>query len=142
MFAKIFERKAVAAERLLRELFRLLCVQLLLRLFDQRENVAHAENAAGDTIWMKRLERVILFPNTQELDGLSRDVADRECSSTAGVAVHLCQNHTSQTELVVKFTGRIHRVLSRHRVGYKQDLLRTEQLFQELHLVHQLIVNV
>ena len=51
---------------------RLLLVNLRLGLFDQRKNVAHAENARDDAVGMKRLERIVLFADADELDRLAR----------------------------------------------------------------------
>src|SRR5207248_3817860 len=77
-----------------------------------------------------------------EHDGLYGDIADRERSAAASVAVHLRKDHAGQAELFVKLVGRVDGVLSGHGIGNKQDLLRIEQPLQALHLFHQLIVDV
>src|SRR2546429_7763590 len=89
---------------------------------------------------MERLERVILLADTDELDGLTCDLTDRQRSPTASVAVHLCQHDSGQRKLFVKFIGRADGVLSGHGVGHEQDLLRVHEPLKGLHLLHELIV--
>ena len=110
--------------------------------FDQRQDVAHAENARHDAVGMERLERIVFFADADELDRLPGDLADRERRAAAGVAVHLGEHDAGERKLLVELVGGVDRVLSGHRVGDEQDFLRVEQLFQRLHLVHQLIVDV
>ena len=44
----------------------------ILGALDQRQNVAHAENARHDAVGMERLQRIVLFAHADELDGLAR----------------------------------------------------------------------
>ena len=53
----------------------LLLVDRLLDLLDERQNVAHAENADGRAIGMERLERVDLLAHADELQRLPGDVS-------------------------------------------------------------------
>ena len=85
---------------------------------------------------MKWLQSIVFFANTKKLDRLSGNVADGQRGATACVTIHFGQNHSGQAELLVKFIGGVHRILSSHRVGDEQDFLRIEQLLQELHLIH------
>ena len=57
-------------------------------LFDQRHDVAHAEDAAGDTIGLEGLQRVHLFAKADKADRLAGDGAHRKRSAAASVAVH------------------------------------------------------
>ena len=91
---------------------------------------------------MERFERVILFAHADKLDRLPRDLPDRKRRTAARIAIHLGEHHAGESQLLVKLIGRAHRVLPGHRVGHKQNLRRIEQLFQRLHLIHQLIVNM
>ena len=111
-------------------------------LFDERHHVAHAQDAADDAVGMERLEGVGLFAGADELDGLAGDVANGERRAAARVAVHLGQDHAGEAEARVKILRRVDRVLAGHGVGDEQNLLRVEQLFQPLHLGHQLFVDV
>ena len=72
LVAKIFQREAVAGKSAAGHFLGLLLVNILLRLFDQRENVAHAENAGDDAIGMEGLERIVLFAHADELDAAAR----------------------------------------------------------------------
>jgi len=42
----------------------------------------------------------------------------------------------------MKFLRGVDRVLPCHRIGDEENLLRVEQLFQTLHLAHQVFVDV
>ena len=120
----------------------LLLVEGGLGLFDEREHVAHAEDASDDAVGMKGLERFVLFADADELDGLAGDVANGEGGAAAGVAVHLGEHHAGERELLVELVGGADGVLSGHGVGDEEDLLRVEDLLQRLHFVHQLLVDV
>ena len=109
---------------------------------DEREHVAHAEDAADDAVGMEGLEGVGLFAGADELDGLAGDVADGEGRAAAGVAVHLGEDDAGEAEALVEVLGGVDGVLAGHGVGDEEDLLRVEQLFELLHLVHQLFVDV
>ena len=84
LVAEIFEREAVAEQSLLGELLGLLAVERGLGLLDERQHVAHAEDAANDAIGMEGLEGVGLFADADELDGLAGDVANGERRAAAG----------------------------------------------------------
>ena len=140
--AKILQRKSVGAEGLARELFRLRLVELGLGLLDERENVAHAENAPHDAVGMERFQGIVFLAHADELDGLPGHAANRQGRAAARIAIHLGQHHAGQRELLVELVGRAHCVLSGHGVGDEQNLLRVQDLLQRLHLVHQLLVDV
>ena len=58
---EVLEVEALARLDLLGELLRFLDVDVLLRLLDQRQHVAHAEDARGHALRMERLEAVELL---------------------------------------------------------------------------------
>ena len=91
---------------------------------------------------MERFERIILFANAHELDGLSRDVSNRKRSAASGIAVHLREYDAGESEFFVELVGGFHRVLSGHGVGDEQDFLWAEQFLERLHFFHQLFVDV
>ena len=68
---------------------RLARVDRLLRPLDERHDVAHAEDPAGEPVGMEDLERVGLLAGAQELDAEPGDGRDRERGAAAGVAVDL-----------------------------------------------------
>jgi signal transduction histidine kinase len=85
----------------------------------------------GRTIRVEWFQRVELLTHTNELQGLSRDVPDRNRAASASVAIHLRQDYTGDAQPFVEFIGRFHCILSRHGVGHEQNLHRVE-LFLEL----------
>ena len=60
----------------------------LLRLLDQGDDVAHAEDAPGDAVGVELLQRVELLAEADELDRLAGDRAHGERGAAAAVAVH------------------------------------------------------
>ena len=69
-----------------------LLAELLLRLFDQREHVAHAQDARGEALRVEGLQSIGALTGADELDRQAGDGADRERRATAGVAVELGQD--------------------------------------------------
>src|ERR1035437_9501752 len=91
---------------------------------------------------MERLKRIVFFADVDELDGLSSNLPNGNRRAAAGIAVHLSKDDAGKRELLMEFVGRADRVLSSHRIGDKQNLLRIEQPLQRLHLLHKLLVDV
>ncbi len=142
LVAEIFEREAVAEQRFLGQVLGFLAVERGFGLLDQRHHVAHAEDAADDAVGMEWLEGVRLFADADELDGLAGDVANGERRAAACIAVHLGEDDAGEAEALVEVRGRVDRVLAGHGVGDEENLAGVEQLFQPLHLAHQLFVDV
>ncbi len=59
------------------ELLGLFLVERLRRLLDQRDDVAHVEDAPRDTVGMEGLKRVQLFADAEEFDRRTGDRAHR-----------------------------------------------------------------
>ena len=92
--------------------------------FDEREHVAHAEDAADDAVGMEGLEGIGFFAGTDELDGLAGDVADGERCAAAGVAIHLGEDHSGEAEALVEVLRGVDGVLAGHGVGDEEDLAK------------------
>ena len=122
LVAKIFEREAVAGEGFRSHLLRFLLVDLRFCALNQREDIAHAEDSRDDAVRMERLQRIVLFAHTDELDRLPGDLPDGERSPATGVAVHLGEDDAGERELLVEFIGGADRILSSHGVGDEQNL--------------------
>ena len=60
-------------EHALRDALRLVLVDLLLRLLDEADDVAHAEDAARDALGVEGLEALGLLARADELDRLAGD---------------------------------------------------------------------
>src|SRR5690349_15884087 len=80
LIAKILERESISGQSASGDFVGLLLVDRLLGALDQRQNVAHAENARHNAVRVERLERVVLLTYADELDGRSRDLTDGESS--------------------------------------------------------------
>ena len=79
LLAEVVERELAFAEPLLLP-GHFVLVELLLRLFDQREHVALAEDAAGHAVGMEFLERVEMLADADELDRHAGHLLDREAA--------------------------------------------------------------
>ena len=117
LVTEIFEREAIAGERLGGEVLSFFLIDLRLCFFDQRQDVAHAQNARHDAVGMKGFERVIFFADADEFDGLPRDLADGKRRAATGVAIHFGENDAGERELFMELICGFHRILAGHGVG-------------------------
>jgi hypothetical protein len=141
LLAEVFEREAVAGEGFFGEGLGGFFVELFFGAFEERGDVAHAEDAADDAVGVEGLEGVGLFAGAEELDGLAGDVADGEGGAAAGVAVHLGEDGAGDLEAVVEGLGGVDGVLAGHGVGDEEDLGGVELLFELGHFVHERFVD-
>ena len=91
---------------------------------DQADDVAHAEDAAGDALGMERLERVELLAGAGELDRLAGDGAHRQRRAAARIAVHAGQDDAGQRHLLGEALRDVDRVLAGQRIDDEQDFVR------------------
>jgi hypothetical protein len=70
-----------------------LLVDLLLGFFNERKDVAHAENAGDDPLGIENFQLIVFFADAHELDGLAGDVMNGERRAAAGIAIKLGQDH-------------------------------------------------
>ena len=124
------------------DLLRLVELDGLHRLLDQADHVAHAEDAAGDTVGVKLLERVELLAGADQLDRLAGDGAHRQRRAAAPVAVDPCQHDAGERHARIEALGEIDRVLAGQRVGHQQRLVRGGDLLDRRGLGHQLFVDM
>ena len=117
-------------------------IDFLLRLFDQRNHVAHAQDPAGHAVGVEFLERVEMFAGADELDGHAGNGLDRQGGPAPGVAVEFGHNHTVQLQGLVKSLGAQDRVLPGHRVDHQENLIRPHAAVDLGELSHQLLVDV
>ena len=103
---------------------RLLGVDIRGGLLDQADDVAHAEDAAGDARRVEILERVELLAGADQLDRLAGDGAHRERRAAAAVAVDAGEHDAGDADALVEGLGEVDRVLAGERVGDEQDLVR------------------
>ena len=106
------------------ELFGLVLVDRLGGLLDQADDVAHAEDAAGDALGVERFERVDLLAGADQHDRLAGDRAHRQRRAAARVAVDPGQHDAGDAGALAEGLGDIDRVLAGHRIGDEQRLVR------------------
>ena len=112
-----------------------------LRLLDQRDDVAHAKNAARDARRLKGFDGVHLFAKTDETDGLAGDGPHREGRAAATVTVHPGQNNTGNADLAVEVFGRMDRVLASQAVNHQKRFAGVCHVADSFDLSHQLFVD-
>ena len=104
----------------------LVLVDVLLGALDQRQHVAHAEDARGHAVGVELLELVELLADGRELDRLAGDRAHRERRAAARVAVELRQDHAVEVDRVDELLGDVDGVLAGHRVEHQQHVVRLD----------------
>src|SRR5690606_1718656 len=112
----------LALEHAVLHAFGLVLICLLLRSLNERQDVAHTQDAPGEPIRVEGLEGIQLLAGTDELDRHAGDRADREGGTTAGVAVHLGEDKPGDAETLVECFRNADRFLASHRVRDEQDL--------------------
>ena len=141
LIVEIGEREFIAAKLLL-QLSGLLLVERGLGLFDQRQHVAHPEDAGRHAAGVERLDLVELLARADELDRLARNGLDRKGRAAARVAVELGEDDAVDVEVFVERLRGVDRVLTGHRVDDEQDLIRLDLGLDGLQLVHERLVDV
>ena len=130
-----------AAEHLLGVGGRLLLVDDLLEVLHQADEVAHAEDSAGEALGPELLELVEALAHAEELDRLAGRGLDRQRRATAGVTVELGQDHAGQAEPFIEGFGGLDRVLTDHRVDDQEHVGRVDRGLDVLELEHQGVVD-
>ena len=92
-------------------------------LLDQRHDVAHAENAAGNALGVEVLEPVELFARAHQLDGLARHLAHRKGCTAAAVAVDTRQHDARDADPLIEVARERHRVLARQGIRNEKGLV-------------------
>src|SRR3954468_18809932 len=111
LIQEVLERELVGADLAL-ELGRLVLVELLLGLLDQRHDVAHAEDPLRHAVRVKALEVLELLARGGEEDRLAGDGLDRQRGAAAGVAVELGHHDAVEVDGLGELLGDVDRVLS------------------------------
>ena len=113
-----------------------------LGLFHQRNDIAHAQNAAGDPVRLKGFQRVHFFAKADKADGFAGDCAHRQRRTAAPVAIHTGQHHAADADFIVKFGGHIDRVLTGEPVHHQQGFARVGHIAHGGGLSDQLLINM
>ena len=111
-------------------------------LLDQRQHVAHAEDARSHAVRLEGLQRVGFFADADEQDRLPGDLAHRERRAAARVAVGLGQHHAGQVQRGTESPRRIDGVLAGHAVDDEQRLDRLQARARSRTSRHHFLVDV
>src|SRR3954449_7340946 len=141
LLEEVLEGELVAAQLAL-ELARLVLLELLLGLLDERHDVAHAEDPLRHPLRVEALELVELLAHAGEQDRLAGDGLDAQRGAAAGVAVELAHQHAVELDRLGELLGDVHGVLAGHRVDDEQDVVRLDRPADVDELLHELGVDV
>ena len=141
-----WSRKSSSAELVLAQLalerLRLVLLERALGLLDERQDVAHAEDALGHPVGVEALEVAELLARGGEQDRLAGDRLDRQRGAAAGVAVELGEHDAVELRDLGELLGDVDGVLAGHRVDDQQDDVRARDLADLRELLHQRLVDV
>ena len=140
LLEEIVERETTL-EQGLRCRLGLLLLEGALCLLDEREHVAHAENAAGHPVGMEDLEVVELLAGGGEGDGPTDDLLHRQRRATAGVTIELGEDDPVEGQLLVEGLGDGDGVLAGHRVDDEEGVVGIDSFGDQTDLLHQLLVD-
>ena len=141
MFEEILEGEIFARGDFAGHLLGLLGVERLLGLLDQRQDIAHIQDAIGHPVRVERLEVGQLLADRREHDRFAGDGDDRQRRTTAGVTVEFGQDGAVETDLLTELLRRRDSVLTDHRVDDEQDILRLHGIANPTQFIHQLRVD-
>ncbi len=124
------------------DLFLLVVADRGLRALDEREHVAHPEDARRHPVGMEPLERVELLADRRELDRAAGDVLHRQRRAAARIAVELRHEDAVEVDALLERLRDIHRLLARHRVEDEEHVRRLRLAAHGGELLHQRLVHV
>ena len=84
----------------------------------------------------------LLLTHGDELDGLTRDLADGQRAATAGVAVELGDDHTVEVGALGEGGHHVDDILTGHRVDDHEDLIGLDRLLDVDGLLHHLLIDL
>ena len=116
-------------------------VNAFLHIFNQRNHVAHAQNAPCHAVGVKRLQTVDFLAYPQKLNRLACYLAHRQRRTAARIAIHFGQNHACERQGFVKRLRGVHRILPQHRIHHKQRFHRVHRRVNCFDFVHHFFVN-
>ena len=112
-------------------------IDVLDGLFNEGDNVAHAENAIGDAGGVELLERIHFLAGADELDRLAGNSAHRERGAATAIAVDAGENNTGEADAIFKGAGGVDGVLTGEGISNEQNLMRIDGGLDLGHFDHQ-----
>ena len=95
-------------------------IHFLGRFFDQRNNVAHAENAARHAFRLERIERVYFFADADKLNRRASHRTHGKRGAAARVTVDTGHDNARNRHALLKPRRRFDRVLTGQRVNHEE----------------------
>ena len=117
--AQIGQIKALARGDLTGQTLGLTDLDIALYAFDQRHDIAHAEDALRHALGIEQLQSLAFLTHAEKNDGFARHFPYRQGGATARVAIGLGEDNTGEFQSVAESAGRIERVLARHGVDHE-----------------------
>jgi len=108
---------------------------------DEADDVAHAEDAAGEAVGVEGLELVEFFAGSCKFDGAFGDFSEGEGGSAAGVAIEFGENDAGEAEGAVEVFGDGDGLLAGGGVADEKDFLRIEEVFEALEFLEEGLVD-
>ena len=112
-----------------------------LGLFDQRHDVAHAQDARSHPVRMEEIEVLELLAVRGKDDGSTNNTTGAQDGTTTGVVVELGHNQTTEFQGVVEGARRLHGILSGHGVNNEEAVVRVRSAAHGLDFGHEGFVN-
>ena len=141
LIPEVFEVKPPTLLYLFSELLGFFLIDSALGLFDERQHVAHPQNPRRKPVRVEGIESVGLFPDTQKLDGLTRDGFNRQRRTAPCVSVDLGENNASKRQCIPKGLCGICRILTCHGIHDKQCLDWVNGTMQRGNFSHHGVIN-
>ena len=141
LFEELLESEGVTTGDLVGHALGLVGVECTLRLLDEREHVAHVEDAGGHAIGVEDLEVLHLLPDRGEHDRGPGGLAHGQGRTTACITIELGENHPVDAHAVLEGRRGLHRVLSDHGVDHKEQFVGLDGVPDGLGLPHQLLID-
>ncbi len=141
LITEVAEAERVLAD-LVFELGRIGAVDDFFRLLDERQHVAHAEQARDEPVGVEGFEILEPLAGADKGDGHADDSDHRQGRAAAGVAVDLREDDAADADLPVELAGALDRVLAGHRIGDVEQIRGLDRVLDGDQLAHQLVVDV
>ena len=108
-----------------------------LGLLDERQHIAHPEDAIGHTVRVELLEILKLLARRSERNGTTHDALDAQRRTATRIAVELGQDDAVELEGCMEGRRGRDRVLSRHGIDDQEGVVRRDRGRYLGHLVHE-----
>ena len=119
----------------------LLLVELFLGPLHQGDHVPHAQDPVCHPGGVEYIDGIHLLPRADKLDGLVHHRLDGDGRPAPGIPVQLGKHHAVEIQDFIKGLGRIDRVLPRHGIHHKEDLLGLYGIADIGDLGHHLLIH-